>query len=295
MNSLHNETRVRGLPRWLLLAATPLVLILGTVTGIAVSAWWPAPAVTPAPTTPSEEPDAPSAESPTPGNVAPGTQVSEPTDDPTPPGDSGPTQEVGLLPPPVDFWSYPAGEPSQAASEPVLTEVKTLVDARAVLSAEYGAFSVGGRERFRVDYQLARDKNYETMLVGIVKIADYGEWVQAVKDHPDQLNRWLRSAAQRVQPAAVSEGFTLTWAIFEVVTDQPFGFLASEVTPMPRGGGYLVTRPLAAVTDAARSIVSIASTDIGVGPQTVAGQPSNVYGPVLRFDPTDLYRPTQRP
>jgi len=279
----------------MLAAASPLVLIVGVITGVAVSAYWPGARVQPGPPVTAEEPSGPTGETPDPGAETPDSEVPANPLETSQPVETAPAQEtVGLLPPPFDFWSYPDTEPAAGGSAPIVT-VRTLVDARAVLTAEYGAFVADGRERFQVDYQLARDDNYDTMLVGIVKIAEYNEWVSAVRDHRAELNRWLRSAAQRVQEAAVADGFTLTWAIFEVVTDRPYGFLASEVTPTPRGDGYLVTRPLAAVTDVPRSIVSIASTDIGGGPQTAAGQPSNVYGPVLRFDPTDLYRPTQQP
>jgi hypothetical protein len=199
-------------------------------------------------------------------------------------------ETAGLLTPPVDESAYDPDSAPWGGGAPQV-EVRTLVDARTVLSTEFGAFSVDGVERFHGDYQLARDANYNTMLVGIVKIAEYNEWRTAVREHGDELERWLEAAARRVRPAAEKEGFGLSWTLFEVVSDRPYGFLASEVTEMPRGQGYLVTRPLAGVTDFAPTAVAIAAIDVGAGPVTTGTEPWSVYGPVLRFDPTDLYRP----
>lgn len=281
----------RSLPRWAVWAFAPAALALGLVVGVAASAYgpWAAPAeeiVVPAP--PEQEPSAP-ADAPSPPSPWQGPGPGDPSD----PDASTAAETAVLLPPPVDDATYTVPAPSAAG--PAVAEVRTLVEARTVLASEFSTFTAGGREWFHVDYQLARDINYDTMLVGIIKIAEYNNWLTAAQDYEDELTRWLTAAARRVRDAAASEGFKLSWALFEVVPDRPFGFLASEVTPLPRGEGYLVTRPLAAVSDFAGPSVTIAAfVGTGTGPVTNPS-PAMVYGPVLRFDPTDLYRPPMAP
>lgn len=283
----------RSLPRWAVWAFAPLALALGIIAGVAASAYGP-PAAPAEPVSvqapPEEEPPAPADDPAAPGQM-PGTGGSEPADADAAP--LPPVETAALLPPPVDDSTYAARIP--AAVGPALAEVRTLIDARTVLAGEFAAFTAGGRQWFQVDYQITRDINYDTMLVGIVKIAEYNNWVTAVRDYRDELTRWLTAAARRVRDAAVNEGFNLSWALFEAVPDRPFGFLASEVTPLPRGEGYLVTRPLAAVTDFTGPTVALAAVITpDAGPVTTPG-PSTVYGPVLRFDSTDLYRPPSVP
>ncbi|MBP2018605.1 hypothetical protein J2Z79_002020 [Symbiobacterium terraclitae] len=272
--------------RWLLLAAGPAALALGLIVGVAISAYGPAqpapgPGAQAEPQTDTQQPGSP-------GGPA-GTETVQPGLTTTPePASVADSESAPLLPPPVDDSAYatPAIPPAGSLSA---AEVKTLVDARAVLTAEFSTFRTAGAAPFTVDYQLARDINYDTMLVGIVKLAEYNNWLSAVRDHGDELQRWLTAAARRVRSAAEAEGFGLSWAIFEFVPDRPYGFMASEVTATPNGRGYLVTRPLAAVTDFSGPTVTIAALP-GTGPVT-APDPTAVYGPVLRFDPTDLYRP----
>lgn len=279
----------RGLPRWAVWAFAPVALALGIIAGVAASAYgpWPAPAREPAIQAPSAEEPPATAESPA-APPAPVVDQPEPTE--TEPPAALAAEAAPLLPPAVDdFNSVPATPPVG----PSVGEARTLVDARTALSTEFHTFTAGGREWFHVDYQMARDVNYDTMLVGIVKLAEYNNWLTAARDYRDELTRWLTAAARRVRDAAVNEGFNLSWALFEVVPDQPYGFLASEVTPLPRGQGYLVTRLLAAVTDFAGPTVTIATVP-GTGPVTDP-DPAAVYGPVLRFDSTDLYRPPTAP
>ncbi|WP_374712740.1 hypothetical protein [Symbiobacterium terraclitae] len=274
--------------RWLLLAACPAALVLGLIVGVAASAYGPAqsapghaaqaePHAEPQQPGPSDGPDG--AGSTQPGSSA-GTDGARTAE--------GTAESPPLLPPPVDDIAHavpaipPAGSPSVA-------DVKTLKDARAVLAAEFGTFKTAGAAQFHVDYQLTRDINYDPMLVGIIKLDEYNSWISAVVEHGDELQSWLMAAARRVRSAAEAEGFGLSWAILEVVSDRPYGFMASEVTAVPNGQGYLVTRPLAGVKEFAGPTVVIAATP-GPGPVT-SPDPTAVYGPVLRFDPTDLYRP----
>jgi len=276
--------------RWILLAACPAALALGLIVGVAASAYGPAPQPAPGSTVQAEPPSEQQQSEPggaqtppaapqtaDPPNLVPGTSV------------DSVVEPAPLLPPPVDDSAYATPAIPQAGVSAV-AEVKTLVDARAVLAAEFGTFRTAGAEQFHVDYQLARDINYDTMLVGIIKLSEYSNWLTAVRDHGDELQRWLMAAARRIRTAADTEGFGLSWAIFEVVPERPYGFMTNEVTTTPSGQGYLVTRPLAAVTEFAGPTVTIAATPGSAGPVTQA-DPTAVYGPVLRFDPTDLYRP----
>ena len=283
----------RSLPRWAVWAFAPVALALGLVVGVAASAYgpWGAPAESALVEAPPEQVTQAPAEDPAAPSQTPATDAADPAG--TDPAPATAVETAALLPPPVDDATYTT--PPVAAAGPAVAEVRTLVDARTVLSSEFDAFTAGGRQWFRVDYQMARDANYDTMLVGIIKIAEYNNWLTAVRDYRDELTRWLTAAARRVRDAAVTEGFNLGWTLLEVVPDRPFGFLASEVTPLPRGEGYLVTRPLAAVSDFSGPTVTIAAfVGTGTGPTTTPS-PSNVYGPVLRFDPTDLYRPPTAP
>ncbi|MFZ5817990.1 MAG: hypothetical protein ACOY93_22285 [Bacillota bacterium] len=294
-----------GLPRWALLAVTPLVLAVGFVSGIALATYRPLPEP-PAP--PASRSDLAPQE---PAGGDPGASAPIAGTDPAPESPPGGLQEspdprrsgvIALLPEAIDD-PFPGSArpttPTAPPEGPVTTSpapstayhtapVRTLSDARAALAAEFSSFQVGDRTLFSVDYQVARDANYNTVLIGIIKIAEYSEWVRATREHPSQLQSWLRAAARRVSPAATEERFTLTWTIYEKVNDPPFGFAAREVTRDPRGG-YVVTRLLAAVTDPARALVSIAAPE---SPVAASENPWSAYGPVIRFDSTDLYRPT---
>lgn len=291
----------KGIPRWALLAATPLILALGFISGIALSAYRPVPV---APATSVGQPPAATPDQPPP--TAPPGESAAPADQSARLGlpalaDARPTAIGSPLPHAVDepapFITRTPGlnvtqtTPSGSTTRPASVygaAVRTVVDARAVLTAEFGAFRVNDRQLFAIDYQVARDANYGTVLIGIVKIAEYGSWQQAVLEYPAQLETWMKAAALRVKSAELGDNFTLTWTIFEKVSEPPYGFAAKEVTRDPKGG-YVVTRLLAAVTDPANATVTIAASELR---PTVNGAPWSAYGPVIRFDSTDLYRPT---
>lgn len=284
--------RLRPLPRWILPASLPLVIALGFVGGILVSAYGPDPPAPPAGETTEtvREPEAP------PVDLEP--EPERPIVLPTPAEYPAVSRLPGVLP--RDF-DEPLGLPEgagrngsaepQPEAEPPPREVHTLVDARKALQAEFGRYTSGGRTLFELDYQVARDANYRTILIGIVKIAQYDGWLQAAEEEQERLLEWLRAAAERIRPAAEAENFRLVWTIFETVSDPPYGFLSKEVTPVPQGRGYVVTRPLAAVTDVARSTVTLLPVDTSSTLPSTGGSPWSAYGPVIRFDPTDLYRP----
>lgn len=307
--TLHEERPERkGLPGWTLFAAIPLVLALGFISGIALSIYRPLPTQTSGPVqatpAPAEQfgsatqqgpslpptdqggapPAASDARSSPDGQRTGGTAHLPRAIDDMPPSPS-------RTPGPSTPRDGPTGSNTQPASAHERAEVRTLVEARAVLTAEFDAFRVDGQKLFSVDYQRARDIDYNVVLIGIVKISEYSEWIRAVNERPAQLEAWLKAAAERIQPAALKDKFTLTWTIYETVSDPPYGFASKEVTPDPRGGGYVVTRPLAAVTDVAKSTIAIASTGTSPSRPASSSNPWAAYGPVIRFDPTDLYRP----
>lgn|GEM_PF-1903983 len=297
----------RGIPRWLLFASMPLILSLGFVSGVALSIYLAVPVPDSPPTTQegleSHATPEETATSPGPAVQAGNLPDSSPPGLPIPP----PTRPVdrGIqLPPVIDdspLRTAPSPGPGAPATGPVTSPstpaatyglaVRDRADARSALAAEFSRYLIDGEVAFTVDYQVARDSRQNTVLVGIVKIGEYSEWVREVREHPDRLEAWLSRAAERVRPAAQKEGFHLTWTIFEVVSDVPYGFAAREVTRTP-SGGYVVTRPLAAVVDVAKSSVAVASVaDLSQGSAASLPGPWAAYGPVLRFDSTDLYRP----
>lgn len=262
-----------SLPRWILAGAIPLALALGFLSGVAIGYFGTPPSPSPA--------------------AEPGADATKP-DDPASAGPSGtktPTNKPeawsGLLLPPV------ADEPVTAlvggrwfVQPPEIKTASTFAEAQSLLADQFSEFRSGGLVRFRVEYREAHDANRNRVLVGVVKVTEYPAWLQAMQDNRSEVVKWLETAAERVKPAAKKERFNLVWAVWEKVDQSPYGFSSLEVTPLH--GQYLVNRPLAAVTDFERIIVSMAP---GMGPVTNADSPWAVYGPVLKFDPDDLYRP----
>ncbi len=296
------------IPRWLLFAAMPLLLTLGFVSGIALATYREVPAPGAAP------PNEPVAEAPSPTPASdektspPTAETEAPAISPEWTNPSTPTYQpqdmVVQLPYMVDeglLRNSPSPGPPGMPTGPVTAPtspgsgygpvVRTRVDARAALAAEFSQYRVNGQVMFTVDYQVVRDSKQNTVLAGIVKLSEYSEWVREVREQPVRLEAWLKRAAERVRPAALNEGFHLTWTIFEAVSDVPYGFATREVTRTP-AGGYVVTRPLAAVVDLTNSTVAVGSvSDLSEGTAASLTAPWAAYGPVLRFDATDLYRP----
>lgn len=300
-----DETPLRrfGLPRWALFAAIPPVLALGFISGIALSTYWPAPlppAAAEGATQPAEQPAGATAEPrrSAGGPAAPqsGAGGLHESPDVRRTGSAAPTLPQAIDDPPPYISRLPGpmpgqGTPGKGGSAPQV-EVRTRAEAREALVREFGAFEVNGEKLFAVDYQVARDYKLDIVLIGIVKISDYPAWLRATREYPAQLESWLKGAAMRIKPAAETEKFSLVWTIFETVSEPPAGFSGREVTARPGGQGFVVTRPLAAVTDMAKSAVSIASTDVNASQPATSTVPWASYGPVIRFDTNDLYRPT---
>jgi len=288
MESVRPVHRSWGLPRWVLWAASPAILALGFVLGIALATYLPAGSPPP--------PDKVTAPTIHPGDVAatgtaqPGPDVSWQIVSPSP----LPLRNTTL--PPVD-----AGDPKapQIRPEPEVPlqafkgAPADIREARLALLTDYARYSDGHSE-FVVDYQQMRQAARGVSLVGLISISDYQVWMQALRENPDGLKRWLEGAARRTQSASARDPFHLSWAIVDVVRTKPEGFADYELIPL-ENRTYVVVRPLASTVDHTKAEVSLRpanSLEVAAAGQPVsATEPWAVYGPVLRFDETDLYRP----
>lgn len=285
----------RGWPHWALWAAIPIMLSLGFVFGLGLATYTGKP------------PASQQAAAPAPGDQDPPTAVSP--NQPTRPG-TGADQSwqvpgSGLLanrqspnllePPPLhtpeSSTTPPSNSPSSVYGLPAPTSLR---EARTVLAREFFRYETGNRS-VRFDYQEMRHTGSGTSLVGQVSVADYAAWEAAVRTNPQALERWLEAALKKAQPAVQRDRFHLAWAVVGVVPTRPAGFADHEVTPLA-DGTFLVTRPLAASVDYNSSMVSLRSLDslrLSVaGLPVTSGSPWATYSPLIRFDSTDIYRPT---
>lgn len=167
-------------------------------------------------------------------------------------------------------------------------EAQNAREARALLARAFGRYSGG----ITIDYQMMRNSGVSSSLVGMLSVQQYPLWAKALRDQPDQLHDWLNAASTSVAPAVNRDHFFLAWAVVDVVSSRPSGFAAHEVTPLD-DGRFLVIRPLASTSEQTHSLVTLRSSESLN--QSTAGRPGSgawfTYGPVIRFDNTDLYRP----
>ena len=287
----------RGWPRWALWAAIPVMLSLGFVTGLGLATYQAAPA-------PPAQADAPPA----------GHQPAPDTAAPTSPAGPGPTAdqswqvpESGLLanqtsptllePPPIhepDLTAPAPGvlpPPSGVYNRPA---PQSLRDARTALAREFFRYQ-SGSVAIRFDYQEMGHAGSRTSLVGLISVGDYRAWEAALASQPQALERWLESAVKKAAPALARDRFHLVWAVVDVVQSRPAGFADYEVTPL-EDGTFQVTRPLAATVDYNSTLLSVRPLDSlrlsAAGQPTASGSPWATYGPLLRWDSSDIYRPT---
>jgi hypothetical protein len=155
--------------------------------------------------------------------------------------------------------------------------VATLVEAQAALAGEFPRYGT-----IAVTYQVLKDGQQSTTLVGVIHAADADAWNRALEQEQPKLQAWLESVAKRVAPAALKERFHLAWAVIDVVPQQPPGFGDSEVTLQP-DSTYRVNRPLAATPDHAQT--TVAMRDLNDIRRGAAG------GPVLQRSPWFIYGP----
>jgi hypothetical protein len=274
-----------GLPRWSLPAVLPVVLALGFVAGMAIATYWPAPAPSSVQgkQLPPEDPQPQSQAAPRPDSswqIATVPPLSPPRmedrADAGPRTGTGPAPEETPPPKPVHFTG-PAHD---------------IREARLALLSDFGTYQTGAGT-ITLDYQQMRQAAMGRSLVGLISVADYARWEQALREDPAQLQAWLQKAAARVQEAAARDRFHLAWAVVDVVRYRPEGFTAGEITPLSNRT-YLVIRPLASTVDHTKTEVALrplSSLTAGAVTPAEATAPWAVYGPVIRFDSNDLYRP----
>lgn len=286
MDSLRTDLeRPRGLPRWLLWAALPVVVALGFVAGMALATYAPASA----PPLPAGSDAA----------VPPGTPPATTGEAPPPQVDNSwriATAQTGTSPANQVPGLHPEDLPVEKnPPEPFTGPANNIIDARKALAWDYGTYTFGGRS-IDFEYQQMRQVAMGTSIVGMIDIEEYDTWSSALRQEPQALQRWLEKAAERVLPASTQDRFSIAWAVVDVVRDLPTGFADYEVTPLDNRS-FLVIRPLAATQDYTKTGVQVRpleSLTASVNGQKVpTTTPWMVYGPVIRFNNTDLYRPAR--
>lgn len=292
LRPLHHRT---GWPRWALWSCIPVALSMGFIAGMALATYLPSPSAAPGPSeqggptqtagTPGT-PQPPKANQPAPPQDSSWKIPNTPLPQPVMPVQEDPPVNSRITPgpqtvPPEPVWSYQNGPPRDVRM------------ARSALTAMYAEYTGAGP--FSVEYQQMRHAGLGTSLVGLLRVDEYEGWATALQREPEKLQRWLESAARLAQPAAERDHFHLSWAVVEVRRSRPAGFADAELTPLS-DGSYLILRPLASTVDHTKEDVSLRPlatlTTATAGRPVNDGSPWATYGPVLRFDESDLYRPS---
>lgn len=292
MENTNAHHRPKGLPRWTLWAATPVVLALGFVAGMAVATYQPDQTPPEAPHTevqlpPTTAQTAPSATQPAPAQTDAAWRIVT----------SNQGKTVGSLPGLPGESPLETGGHSTPTSpaQPFTGTPTNSEDAKKALAADFSLFSHGGAV-FRAEYQKMTHSGTAASVVGMISAADYPNWEKAVREYPEPLRQWLESAAHRVQDAAAREGFYVAWAVVDVLDARPADFADNELTPM-ENGTYLVIRRLASTADHTKSEISLrpltSLLDSRANRRVTSADPWSTYGPVIRFDGDDIYRPSR--
>lgn len=269
-------------PVWALWAVAPLVVALGIVGGMAAATFLAAPS----PASAGEKQAAQAPPAGTSSEAVPagtGASTGAPTSSVTAPG--WPSAEPTVRP------SAPTPGPTGPAQPPAAPRVvKDLRDAQAELNDHFSRYSDGSTTIDYIEYRVMRNVGLSVSLVGIVGGENYAAWNRALQQNPQRLRAWLETAAARVLPATSAENVFLAWAVVEVRPDRPTGFTAAEVKALDNGR-YLVTRPLAATADPGQTTVTLRPVVTGTGGAPAQNTPWATYGPQIRGDSTDIYRP----
>jgi hypothetical protein len=168
---------------------------------------------------------------------------------------------------------------------PAPTTIRTIQEARLALVND----QAGNSPLEHIDYQQMRNADGSVSLVGILNAEQYMTWESVLRRDSQSLQRWLQLSANLVMSAAQTDRFGLSWALVETRVSVPTWALPSEVTALT-DGRFLIVRYVAG-----------ASTDhpqVDLRPLSTLGAPADPtatwsrYGPQLRFDGTDIYRPT---
>lgn len=287
MESVHPPYRPRGIPRWMLWAAVPVVLAMGFVTGMAIATYSSGDTLL------AEAP--PAITAPTVGTTAPPPQTAAPETDTSwrIVTTTGKTTAA-----PAITGEHPL-ETNSRPTEPITAPARftgpatKLADAKKALASDFGVFSHEGAV-FRVEYQIMTHTNRGSSLAGIISIDDYPYWEKAAKDSPVALTAWLQKAADRVLDASRRDGFHIAWAVIATPHQRPAGFADSEITPMDNGT-FLVIRHLASTLDHTKTVISLRTPSSlqqsAANKAVISSEPWATYGPVIHFDGTDVYRP----
>lgn len=270
-------------PLWTLGAVAPVVAALGIVGGVAAATFLAPP---PAGSLPRQEqatarapgdatgPDSAAAKPggnaiTSPGSTAPG-EMSIP-----------PNNSTATLPTPSDIPDRSVGAPRV---------IRDLRDAQAELDSHYSYYTDGRATINRIEYRVMRNAGLSISLVGMISVQDYAGWARALRENPQRLQDWLEAAAARVLPATEKERIFLAWAVVDVRSNRPSNFSNDEVRTQ-HNGTHLITRPLASAIDPGQTKVAVRPLSSAPSGPTPTG-PWSTYGPQIRGDSTDIYRPT---
>lgn len=169
---------------------------------------------------------------------------------------------------------------------PTLPSIRTLTEARTALQSDRtGVALIPGLE-----YQEMRNADGSVSLVGMLSVEQYMSWEALLRRDPDGLKRWLQSAAELVLSPNQTDRFALSWALVETRVSVPHWALPSEVTALA-DGRFLVVRYLAGTTGLGEPTVAVREAD-SLGSPADPGAAWSRFGPQIRFDSTDIYRPT---
>lgn len=285
----------RGLPFWVLPAILPLALSLGFVVGMGLAHY----RLLGAPETVAQAPlpsdvDASTGEfipsSPQPtlpldaGTLVPAhVEPSEPA-----PTDVAVDEPVPTTPATKDgpVVTHPDPDHVYRVTPPTLPAVTSLAEARITLQNDRtGIALIPGLE-----YQEMRNADGSVSLVGMLSVEQYMSWEALLRRDPDGLQKWLQSAAELVLSPKQADQFALSWALVETRVSVPSWALPSEVTALA-DGRFLVVRYLAGTTGLGQPTVAVRAAD-SLGSPAEPGAAWSRFGPQIRFDSTDIYRPS---
>lgn len=287
----------RGLPFWVLPALLPLALSLGFVSGMGLAHYRSLPPQSPAPAAPVQAGEPAPSTGPTSWELVTPleTAMLNPAHlHPSEPTTGAPKTEepvVDLVPLTPATSSGPTVSPLDPGQvytvvRPSLPRAASIGAARLALQSDPAHIAlIPGLE-----YQQMRNADGSISLVGMLTVEQYLTWEATLRRDPAALKRWLQSAAEIALSPAQADRFALSWALVETRPSPPSWALPSEVTALA-DGQFLVVRYLASATGPDLLSVTVREADSLGSPANPEATWSR-FGPQIRFDGTDIYRPT---
>lgn len=286
----------RGLPFWVLPAILPLALSLGFVAGLGIAHYRLLERQEPLQQAPVQAGEPPAVGTSTPSSTQPPLPLETVTLNPAhvepsesasgevlDPIDSPPMKPSTGDGPVVD---HPDPGHIYRVTPPTLPAITTIGEARAALQTDRTAIAlIPGLE-----YQEMRNADGSVSLVGMLSVEQYMSWEATLRRDPAGLKRWLQAAADLVLSAKQTDRFALSWALVETRVSVPSWALPSEVTPLA-DGRFLIVRYLAGTAGLGQTEVAVRSADSLGSPADPTAAWAR-FGPQIRFDGTDIYRPT---